>query len=65
MSEGRRHSLASARGRASHTAKLKELGATREAIAETVFITSALRARAAYIHALVALDFFERADPTS
>jgi AhpD family alkylhydroperoxidase len=46
---------------ASHAAALKELGATREEIAETTFIASALRAGAAYTHGLVAMRYFEEA----
>jgi len=45
---------------ASHTAALKKLGATREEIAETVFISSALRAGAAYTHGLVAMRYFDQ-----
>jgi AhpD family alkylhydroperoxidase len=47
---------------ASHTAALKKLGATKEEIAETVFITAALRAGGAFTHGLVAMRHFEAAE---
>lgn len=47
---------------ASHTAALKKLEATSEEIAETVFVTSALRAGAAYTHGLMAMRYFDGAD---
>ena len=46
---------------ASHTAALRELGATEEEIAETTFIAAALRAGAAYTHGLVAMRYFDQA----
>jgi AhpD family alkylhydroperoxidase len=45
----------------SHTAALKKLGASREEVAETVFIASALKAGSAYTHGLVAMRYFEDA----
>jgi AhpD family alkylhydroperoxidase len=47
---------------ASHTSALKDLGATEEEIAETVFITSALRAGAAFTHGLMAMRYFDGAE---
>src|SRR4051812_43300295 len=47
---------------ASHTASLKKLGATKEEVGEAVFITSALRAGAAFTHGLVAMRFFDQAE---
>lgn len=45
---------------ASHTSTLKNLGATEEEIAETVFVTAALRAGGAFTHGLMALRYFDQ-----
>jgi AhpD family alkylhydroperoxidase len=42
-----------------HTLKAKRAGATREEVAETVFITAALRAGAAVTHGTLALKLFD------
>lgn len=44
-----------------HSANAAQEGATREELAETVFIAAALRAGAAVGHGLLALRLFERA----
>jgi AhpD family alkylhydroperoxidase len=44
-----------------HTAAAKKAGATREELAETVHISSALRAGAALTHGLLALKLFDKA----
>lgn len=44
-----------------HTAAAKKAGATREELAETVHIASALRAGAALTHGLLALKLFDKA----
>ena len=44
-----------------HTANAKKAGATREEVAETVFIAAALRAGAAVTHGTLALKLFENA----
>jgi AhpD family alkylhydroperoxidase len=43
-----------------HTKKAKKAGATREEVAETVFIAAALRAGAAVTHGTLALKLFDR-----
>jgi AhpD family alkylhydroperoxidase len=43
-----------------HTRKAKLAGATREEVAETVFITAAMRAGAAVTHGALALKLFDR-----
>jgi alkylhydroperoxidase/carboxymuconolactone decarboxylase family protein YurZ len=43
-----------------HTRKAKLAGATREEVAETVFIAAALRAGAAVTHGALALKLFDR-----
>jgi len=43
-----------------HTRKAKRAGATREEVAETVFIAAALRAGAAVTHGALALKLFDR-----
>lgn len=50
---------------ASHTSVLQRLGASREEIAETTFITAALRAGAAYTHGLVAMRYFDSSSTTT
>ena len=44
-----------------HTRKAKRAGATREEIAETVFIAASLRAGAAVTHGALALKLFDAA----
>jgi AhpD family alkylhydroperoxidase len=44
-----------------HTGAAKKAGATREEIAETVHVASALRAGAALTHGLLALKLFDNA----
>jgi AhpD family alkylhydroperoxidase len=44
-----------------HTGKAKAAGASREELAETVHIASALRAGAALTHGLLALKLFDKA----
>jgi len=44
-----------------HTANAKRAGATREEVAETVFIAAALRAGAAVTHGTLALKLFDAA----
>ncbi|MEO6990931.1 MAG: carboxymuconolactone decarboxylase family protein [Candidatus Baltobacteraceae bacterium] len=44
-----------------HTKKAKAAGATREEVAETVFIAAALRAGAAVTHGALALKLFDAA----
>ncbi len=44
-----------------HTRKAKRAGATREELAETVFIAAALRAGAAVTHGALALKLFDAA----
>jgi len=46
-----------------HTKNAAQAGATREEIAETVFIAAALRAGAAVGHGLLALRLFDEASP--
>ena len=48
---------------AAHTKNAAKAGATREEIAETVFIAAALRAGAAVGHGLLALRLFDEASP--
>ncbi len=43
-----------------HTRKAKRAGATREEVAEAVFISAALRAGAAATHGTLALKLFDR-----
>lgn len=43
-----------------HTRKAKLAGATREEVAETVFIAAAMRAGAAVTHGTLALKLFDR-----
>ncbi|HEX9105079.1 MAG TPA: carboxymuconolactone decarboxylase family protein [Polyangia bacterium] len=43
-----------------HTRKAKRAGATREEVAETVFIAAALRAGAAATHGALALKLFDQ-----
>lgn len=43
-----------------HTGNAKKAGASREEIAETVFVAAALRAGAAVTHGALALKLFER-----
>jgi AhpD family alkylhydroperoxidase len=50
---------------ASHTAALKKLGATDEEIAETTYITAALRAGAAYTHGMLAMRYFDEAEASA
>ena len=45
---------------ATHTATLKTLGASEEELAETVFITAALRAGGAFTHGLMAMRYFDQ-----
>ncbi len=42
-----------------HTKHAKQSGATREEVAETIFLAAALRAGGAAAHGLLALKFFE------
>jgi AhpD family alkylhydroperoxidase len=44
-----------------HTANAKKAGATREEVAETVFIAAALRAGAAVTHGALALKLYDEA----
>ncbi|MDE2572267.1 MAG: carboxymuconolactone decarboxylase family protein [bacterium] len=44
-----------------HTANAKKAGATREELAETVFVAAALRAGAAATHGALALKLFDAA----
>lgn len=44
-----------------HVAGAKKAGATREEIAEAVFVAAALRAGAAVTHGTLALKFFDQA----
>jgi AhpD family alkylhydroperoxidase len=44
-----------------HTRKAKRAGATREEVAEAVFLSAALRAGAAATHGTLALKLFDRA----
>lgn len=44
-----------------HTANAKKAGATREELAETVHVATALRAGAALTHGLLALKLFDKA----
>ena len=44
-----------------HTAQAKRAGATREELAEAVFVAAALRASAAVNHGTLALKLFDRA----
>ena len=46
-----------------HTKNAAQAGATREEIADTVFIAAALRAGAAVGHGLLALRLFDEASP--
>lgn len=44
-----------------HTAQAKRAGATREEVAEAIFVAAALRAAASVTHGALALKFFDRA----
>lgn len=44
-----------------HTAQAKRAGATREELAEAIFVAAALRASAAVTHGTLALKLFDRA----
>ncbi|MGZ3499059.1 MAG: carboxymuconolactone decarboxylase family protein [Vulcanimicrobiaceae bacterium] len=43
-----------------HTAQAKKLGASREEVAEAIFVAAALRAGAAVTHGTLALKLFDR-----